>query len=556
MKSLSAPLETQRTATEGSWIELFDVYLKASITTPFGTSDTLRLCNYSADYSFFSPTQHPEPSGTRGSAATYRAWPIRREVIKGSTSTSDDKLAIVASNVTQQFATMLDSVDWYDCFVVIRKVSPAIATPTANDHVLLFIGQIDSAVITNEQIQFSVSNDLGSWDFQLPRETMHNVCRFQFADDDCTQIPYHVDNWKGGTVGTGSTTSEIISSSLTDDTNAAYATYGTDRVGALADGAVTHSSGSGTASGQVSVDAGTDLLTTKDHPFIDDVVIQFVTTAPAPLAAATNYYVRYNDSNSFRLSATAGGAALDITAGGVFNITSVDGFQGHRCKSVNSNYWALADNTDWGTLTQGHWQIPDAQSGTANAALKPYLQFDFGTARKMATWRFKQLKNLPLERLGRLLVIFSSADATSWTHETYFEIPPVNDAFFDCLIPKASTNRYWRVCLRTKWSESFTRWTFGKVQAMDEVRDYWKHGRITFSSTTTTVSLRGVSRLVINSRSGALKVDQALPAAPVSGDTFVLERGCSKTFNDCCARRNWPYFGGFTTLPEQTIVRL
>jgi len=38
----------------------------------------------------------------------------------------------------------------------------------------------------------------------------------------------------------------------------------------------------------------------------------------------------------------------------------------------------------------------------------------------------------------------------------------------------------------------------------------------------------------------------ALPVAPASATTFVIEKGCARTFNACAARRNVENFGGFT----------
>jgi hypothetical protein len=35
----------------------------------------------------------------------------------------------------------------------------------------------------------------------------------------------------------------------------------------------------------------------------------------------------------------------------------------------------------------GYWQIPDAQAGLKNEALKPYIQFDFRVNKRLKTWR-------------------------------------------------------------------------------------------------------------------------------------------------------------------------
>lgn len=63
------------------------------------------------------------------------------------------------------------------------------------------------------------------------------------------------------------------------------------------------------------VDAGTDVFTSNGHPFVDGdlVLVSSTTTLPSPLVASTLYEVRDSTTSTFKLSSTAGGAALDIT---------------------------------------------------------------------------------------------------------------------------------------------------------------------------------------------------------------------------------------------------
>ncbi len=63
-------------------------------------------------------------------------------------------------------------------------------------------------------------------------------------------------------------------------------------------------------------DAGTDIVTAYDHPFADGDQIQLSTTdgdLPGGLATDTPYFVRDTSGNTFKLSATSGGSAIDIT---------------------------------------------------------------------------------------------------------------------------------------------------------------------------------------------------------------------------------------------------
>jgi len=62
------------------------------------------------------------------------------------------------------------------------------------------------------------------------------------------------------------------------------------------------------------VNATTNVFTSVAHGLIDDdIVVLTGADLPAPLAAATNYYVVTATDDTFQLSATSGGAAIDIT---------------------------------------------------------------------------------------------------------------------------------------------------------------------------------------------------------------------------------------------------
>ena len=65
-----------------------------------------------------------------------------------------------------------------------------------------------------------------------------------------------------------------------------------------------------------SVDATTNIFTVNSYlRFFDDNPVGVLTsdTAPAPLVVGVTYYVRDSDGQSFKLAATVGGAAIDIT---------------------------------------------------------------------------------------------------------------------------------------------------------------------------------------------------------------------------------------------------
>lgn len=76
--------------------------------------------------------------------------------------------------------------------------------------------------------------------------------------------------------------------------------------------------GRGTAVGTFTVDASTDLITLAAHGLADGnlVHVASTTTLPSGLSANTVYYVRDVSASTFRLSATSGGAAIDLTSTG------------------------------------------------------------------------------------------------------------------------------------------------------------------------------------------------------------------------------------------------
>ncbi len=468
MKTLASSLATAAAATQAGWAELYDIYLKSAITTPQGVTNILRLTTLPAGFAFFAPLLDPEPIGTRGAAASYLFWPLKRGIVKASAKSTNDKLSLVASNVSTGWAQMIAAIDWYDTPVVIRKVPIDTVGLTSADCGIGFSGLVDSAGIDDESISLTLSSDLATFAVIKPAENMHENCRFAWADDMCSMIRFHANHYKSKTVGSGSTTSVVIASGLTEDTGA-RGSYGTDLVNALANAAVTASS------------------------------------------------------------------------------FSPVGKEGYRVRAANGGYWNFDAPADWGTLTSGYWKIPDAQAGLRNAALTPWIQFDFGVARACRVWQFI-INSSNRAQQPRLIEIFSSPNGTTWTFESYFQVPPRYLDVIDCYIPSASSNRYWRICIRNRWQARLSSCFIKQISAYEGGRHYWRDGWICFDPSTTTVALRGVSRLIQESYSGELTCG-TLPSAPVSGDIFTIERGCGRTFNDCCARGNVENFGGFTTLP-------
>jgi len=74
-------------------------------------------------------------------------------------------------------------------------------------------------------------------------------------------------------------------------------------------------------------DASANTLTATGNDLVDGLPVQLTTTSslPAPLTTGTTYYVRDRSGDTFKLSATAGGAAIDLinTGSGTHTITDL-----------------------------------------------------------------------------------------------------------------------------------------------------------------------------------------------------------------------------------------
>lgn len=68
---------------------------------------------------------------------------------------------------------------------------------------------------------------------------------------------------------------------------------------------------------EFAVTAASDLVTLAAHGYSDtDTIVFYAGTVPAPLVAGTIYYVRDATTDTFKVAATSGGVAIDLTAVG------------------------------------------------------------------------------------------------------------------------------------------------------------------------------------------------------------------------------------------------
>ena len=564
MKSLSSAVTTEAAASQSGWGELYDIYLSAAIVTPWGTISTLRLCTVPGGYTFFTPEIAPEPAGTRGDAQAYSFWPLQREVLKTGGENGESKLAILGSNVTSEWADMLTDVDWYDTPVVVRKVPISASGLAASDCAILFIGLVDSASFTTQQIQLACSNDLVTLNTRVPREPMHSGCRFRWGDDFCTAIKYLAANHKAKTAGSGSTANLIKSTDFSEDTAT-----------------------SGWVNQAVTAEADDDKITLSAHGLADGQLVRFRAAAmPGGLTAERWYAVRDAAANDFKAALTVGGTAIDLTTdgttvtmdsesprgtdlvaaladGAISSSSNKGGYEDHMVKAGGATWWEQGSLADWGNSNQaesgstGIWEIDSAQEGLKNYLLKPWIQFDFGSAKVAAHWRLRGRSDAAavVGDMPRLVAFFSSVNNSDFVFESYFELGAVVGQWHDVYLPSAASARYWRICLRNRWRDEVYRSAiFQRVEAYEVKRNWWAEGRLVFASNTATAALRSLTRRVLASWSGAV-MTAPFPVAAANGDTFTIERGCGRTFNDCAARGNVENFGGFNSIPYESVPK-
>jgi len=105
--------------------------------------------------------------------------------------------------------------------------------------------------------------------------------------------------------GGGTWVTSIVAATEVEDTNVYLATLDETK------GYLAYLNGSFNS---FTANAGTDVFTDNSHGLVNGDALRFKgTDLPAPLEQSTIYYVRDATTNTFKVAATAGGAAIDIT---------------------------------------------------------------------------------------------------------------------------------------------------------------------------------------------------------------------------------------------------
>jgi hypothetical protein len=114
------------------------------------------------------------------------------------------------------------------------------------------------------------------------------------------------------------------------------------------------------------VNTGTEVITIASHGFLDGMVVRFstTTTLPTGLTADTDYYIISANTNDFKVSATFGGSAVNITATGSGTHTV-----------YGANQFAFKDITPE-ALTGATIYTAASQQGISNNNYQPPLASD------------------------------------------------------------------------------------------------------------------------------------------------------------------------------------
>ncbi len=545
MKFLSSPLATAAAATQTGFAEILDFYLKSSITTPYGSTSVIRITNKPGGYSFFTPQFDPEPPGTQGDAATYTEWPVKRGVAKASAKFMSDRMTLNVSNVTGEWSDMLDDVEWQDTPVVIRKVDLTNTSPTANDCAVLFTGKVDAVRVDLKTLQFTCSNDFATFSTRRPAEDMHIGCRFRFGDDMCGRSRFHPDNLKPKTVAAGSTTTRLLATLAGHSATAVTASSTTDKITATAHGlsdshrvrfsAATMPGGlttgtwyflrdtgtndfklAGTAGGSaldltsngssvvmesetgftedtgtkayvaqsVTADASTDKVSLTSHGLANGDRVKFGGTAvPGGLTAGLWYYVVSSATNDFKVAATSGGSAINLTSNGT--AVTLDSTAPYGTDEIN----ALADGNIAASSEQSPyegyrvksayaagWRFSSTPTNaTASADLvSPQVDLDVGgVGYALKGWRFTADTTGPDWQAKRQVTIYWSDDAVNYLQVLTATLAParnnVNAPDYELLTISVAAHRYWRVQFKKLDGSPFLGSVIGKVKAYDNV---------------------------------------------------------------------------------------
>lgn len=119
---------------------------------------------------------------------------------------------------------------------------------------------------------------------------------------------------------------------------------------------------------RVTADTGADTLNATGHGFSNsDKIILTAATEPTGLSLMTEYYVVSTAAESFKLSATDGGAAIDITGAG-------SGIIAHKTANKiipqGTNSVTSALNASFASSGPGAWALSDGAVGIGSIAVR------------------------------------------------------------------------------------------------------------------------------------------------------------------------------------------
>lgn len=199
MKDISANAQVQASSDQNRPIEIYDVYLD---------SGTLHLTDHHDNFLFWTP---------EGAAnTTYLPLPIERGDIQQDTNAKASKVSVKLANINQGMASYAASNELRGKKVTIRRVFLDQVISEVDAVFIIKDALIDSYVITEAWLETQLISSLGTLNIEAPKWHYQLLCNRSLGDVGCAVSLTSSDNKKSKTAGSGSTTTTINSSGITE----------------------------------------------------------------------------------------------------------------------------------------------------------------------------------------------------------------------------------------------------------------------------------------------------------------------------------------------------
>lgn len=168
MKGLNPNLKLETQKTENRPVELYQLFLD---------SGTYYYAAHDEDVQFFDEQNQPR---------IYEALGITRSPIRTNIDNRVDECTISLNNVSRQGTQLVANTDLVNKRARIIKVFLDLLYNPA-DHILIFDGQTDEPVVTQDALRLTIKSRLDILNIQTPRRRYTRLCSWRFGGDECTK---------------------------------------------------------------------------------------------------------------------------------------------------------------------------------------------------------------------------------------------------------------------------------------------------------------------------------------------------------------------------------